>query len=80
VLAATPGVSVSAGATDSSGRPAVEISRVDQAGKTNVETFEDPKTGTTLESAWQQPGGEFDEDLYQSIRYTSAIPASPYQG
>jgi hypothetical protein len=78
VLAATPGVIVNTGAADSSGRPAVEISRTDTVGKTEVETFENPKTGATLESAWRQASGEFDEDLYLSISYTSAIPPSPY--
>lgn len=79
VLAATPSVIVKTGASDSSGRPAVEISRADTVGKTNVETFEDPKTGATRESAWVNPG-ETDEDLYLSITYTNTIPANPYQG
>jgi hypothetical protein len=80
VLAGTPGVQVRNGARDSAGRPAVEISRLDQVAKANVETFENPKTGATLESAWQEPGGEFLEDLYLSITYTNHIPANPYQG
>jgi hypothetical protein len=80
VLADTPGVQVKNGATDSAGRPAVEISRLDQVAKANVETFENPKTGATLESAWQEPNGEFLEDLYLSITYTNHIPANPYQG
>jgi hypothetical protein len=80
VLADTPGVTVKNGARDSAGRPAVEISRVDQVAKANVETFENPKTGATLESAWQEPNGEFIEDLYLSITYTNHIPANPYQG
>ncbi|HEY0934439.1 MAG TPA: hypothetical protein VGD91_11920 [Trebonia sp.] len=80
VLAATPGVTVKPGAADSSGRPAVEISRVDTVGKTDVQTFENPKTGATLESAWRQASGAFDEDLYLSISYTNVIPPDPYQG
>jgi hypothetical protein len=80
VLADTPGVRVKSGVTDSSGRPAVEISRVDQVAKADVETFENPKSGVTLESAWREPTGEFLEDLYLSISYTSHIPADPYQG
>jgi hypothetical protein len=80
VLADTPGVQVKNGATDSAGRPAVEISRLDQVAKANVETFENPKTGATLESAWLEPTGEFLEDLYLSISYTNHIPANPYQG
>jgi hypothetical protein len=79
VLADTPGVRVKNGARDSAGRPAVEISRVDQVAKANVETFENPKTGATLESAWAEPNGEFLEDLYLSITYTNHIPANPYQ-
>jgi hypothetical protein len=80
VLAATPGVTVKTGAIDSAGRPAVEISRVDQVSKADVETFENPRTGATLESAWLEPSGEFLEDLYQSISYSNHIPANPYQG
>ena len=80
VLAATPGVTVTRGAADSAGRPAIEISRVDQVAKDKVATFENPKTGATLESAWLEPSGELLEDLYQSISYTNRIPANPYQG
>jgi hypothetical protein len=80
VLADTPGVQVRTGATDSAGRPAVEISRVATFAKEKVETFENPRTGATLESAWLEPTGEFMEDLYLSISYTNQIPASPYQG
>jgi hypothetical protein len=79
VLADTPGVTVQTGAKVSSGRPATEISRYQAPGKTTVETFEDPATGVTLESAWRSPG-EFDEDLYLSTTYTNTIPADPYQG
>jgi hypothetical protein len=80
VLADTPGVQVKSGVTDSAGRPAVEISRVASFAKENVETFENPRTGATLESAWLEPTGEFIEDLYLSISYTNQIPANPYQG
>jgi hypothetical protein len=80
VLADTPGVQVKSGVTDSAGRPAVEISRVATFSKENVETFENPRTGATLESAWLEPTGEFLEDLYLSISYTNQIPANPYQG
>jgi hypothetical protein len=79
VLANTPGVTVKSRATDSAGRPAVEISRVDQVAKVRVETFENPKTGATLESAWMEPSGEFLEDLYLSITYTNHIPPNPYK-
>jgi hypothetical protein len=80
VLADTPGVRVRTGVTDSAGRPAVEISRVATFSKENAETFENPKTGATLESAWLEPTGELLEDLYLSITYTNQIPANPYQG
>jgi hypothetical protein len=79
VLAATPGVTVKTGAVDSKGRPAVEISRVDTMAKTDVETFENPLTGGTLESAWKS-SGELDEDLYLSTTYTNTIPPDPYKG
>jgi hypothetical protein len=78
VLADTPGVTVQTSAKDSAGRPATEISRYDAASKTNVETFENPATGATLESAWRSPGS-FDEDLYLSTTYTNNIPANPYE-
>jgi hypothetical protein len=77
VLAATPGVVVNQDAKDSSGRPAVEISRPDTDGYTDIEAFEDPTTGATLETTWIG-FGELDEDLYQSITYTDTIPPDPY--
>jgi hypothetical protein len=80
VLADTPGVQVRTGVTDSAGRPAIEISRVSTSYREKVETFENPKTGATLESAWIEPSGELLEDLYLSISYTNHIPADPYQG
>jgi hypothetical protein len=80
VLAATPGMTVRTGATDSSGHPATEISRLDPVGGDTVEVFVNPANGATLESAWVGPGTSFAEDLYQSVRYTSTIPADPYQG
>jgi hypothetical protein len=79
VLAATPGVIVKTGAVDSKGRPAVEISRVDTVAKTDVQTFEDPQTGGTLESAWTSAGG-LDEDLYLSTTYSNTVPPDPYKG
>jgi hypothetical protein len=79
VLAATPGVTVATGAHDSSGRAATEISRRDSVAGDIVETFEDPATGQTRESAWVGPGTTFSEDLYQSITYRNTIPPNPYQ-
>ncbi|HEX4830603.1 MAG TPA: hypothetical protein VH478_05865 [Trebonia sp.] len=79
VLAATPGVDVRTGVRDSSGRPATEISRFDAGIDETPETFEDPATGTTLESAWDGPYGTFSEDLYQSVRFAGVIPPDPYK-
>jgi hypothetical protein len=79
VLAGTPGVQVKADATDSSGRPAVEISRFEAWSKQEVEAFEDAKTGATLESAWVGPSGNYAEDLYPSVTYTNTAPADPYK-
>ncbi len=78
VLADTPGVTVKTGVTDSARRPAVEISRNSTWDNERVETFENPRTGATLESAWVEPWGEVLEDLYLSISYTSHLPANPY--
>jgi hypothetical protein len=79
VLASTPGVVVNPHAHDSAGRPAIEISRTDTFGQANVMTFENAKTGTTLETASQLPDEGLNEDLYLSISYSNSIPANPYQ-
>ena len=64
VLAAVPGVTVNPSARDSAGRPAVEISRVDNSGlprgKSNgiiYATYESPATGAVLESTVTYPPG-----------------------
>jgi hypothetical protein len=81
VLAATPGVVVSTGVKDSSGRPATEISRsTSPLAGDKAEVFEDPATGATLESAWSSNAGGFYEDLYLKITYTNTIPPDPYTG
>jgi len=79
VLADTPGVQVKTDATDSSGRPAVEISRYEAWSKQEVEAFEDAKTGATLESAWVGPSANYAEDLYLSVTYTNTVPPDPYK-
>jgi hypothetical protein len=64
VLAAVPGVTVNPSAHDSTGRPAVEISRTDSSGlpggksdKITYATYENPATGVTLESTITYPPG-----------------------
>jgi hypothetical protein len=79
VLAATPGVQVKSDATDSSGRPAVEISCFEAWSKQEVESFEDAKTGATLESAWVGPTANYAEDLCLSVTYTATVAPDPYE-
>jgi hypothetical protein len=64
VLASVPGVTVNASARDSAGKPAVEISRVDNSGLPGGKsdgigyaTYEDPATGAVLESTVTYPPG-----------------------
>ena len=85
VLAGTPGVVVRTHAHDMSGRPATEISRVDNPAGETTSTFENPATGTVLESLFVTPPskstgatGENDYDLYQSITSSNTLPANPY--
>jgi hypothetical protein len=85
VLAATPGVTVRTHTRDLGGRPATEISRVDNPEGETTSTFEDPATGAVLESLFVTPAskatgatGSTDYDLYQSITSSGTLPASPY--
>ena len=85
VLAATPGVVVKQGVTDSDGRPAIEISRADTTDTAVYATFENPSTGATLETLVTVPykgaaqgGGGYYRDMYQTVTYSSAIPPNPY--
>jgi len=80
VLAATPGVIVKTGTTDSAGRSATEISRFDAVADMEYDTFEDPATGATLQSVYSIPHdiNGYGSDLYQSITYTNSIPPNPY--
>jgi hypothetical protein len=64
VLAAVPGVTVNPSARDRTGRPAVEISRVDHSGLPGGKsdgviyaTYESPATGAVLESTVTYPPG-----------------------
>jgi hypothetical protein len=80
VLADTPGVQVRAGATDGLGRAAVEISRYESAARVDEETFEDPQTGATLETAFvYRADGTEGTDLYLSVSGSSTLPPDPYQ-
>ncbi len=80
VLAATPGVRVDSHARDDLGRPAVEISRTATATGIEDQTFEDPKTGAVLETAFIDPDGTKGTDLYQPVTSSRTVPPNPYQG
>ena len=85
VLAGTPGVTVRTHTRDLGGRPATEISRVDNPEGETTSTFEDPGTGTVLESLFVTPPnratgatGSTDYDVYQSITSSNTLPGNPY--
>lgn len=80
VLAETPGVQVRTGTTDALGRAAVEISRYDSAARVDEQTFEDPRDGTVLETAFSyQAEGTEGTDLYLSVTGSNTLPPNPYQ-
>jgi hypothetical protein len=75
VLAATPGVTVKTGTTDTAGQPAIEISRSDSfAGEES--TFESPGTGAVLEQDFTDVGPA----LYAGVTGYPTPPANPYRG
>jgi hypothetical protein len=75
VLAATPGVTVKTGTTDTAGQPAIEISRSDSfAGEES--TFESPGTGAVLEQDFADVGPA----LYAGVTGYATPPANPYRG
>jgi hypothetical protein len=75
VLAATPGVTVKSGTTDTAGQPAIEISRSDSfAGEES--TFESPETGAVLEQDFTDVGPA----LYAGVTGYATPPANPYRG
>jgi hypothetical protein len=101
VLAAVPGVTVDRSARDSIGRSAVEISRTDNSGLPGGKsdgityaTYENPATGTVLETTVTYPPGSdvvtpqdphgygtiTDTTVYLRINWKNAIPADPYGG
>jgi hypothetical protein len=79
VLAATPGVRVESHARDDFGRPAVEISRTATATGIEDQTFENPKTGAVLETAFTYQDGTKATDLYLSVTSRSTLPTNPYR-
>jgi hypothetical protein len=85
VLAATPGVLVDSSAHDSTGRPAIEVSRTTSNGFDIPETFQDPGTGSVLETAFTYPAHDGQvktpdgSDVYLSVTRTDSPPtANPY--
>ncbi len=76
VLAATPGVTVKTGTTDSTGRPAIEISRYDSVAHEEATTFESPSTGAVLEQDYSDAG----TDVYAAVTGYATPPANPYSG
>jgi hypothetical protein len=88
VIAATPGVMVSAHARDSLGRAAVEISRYDRQANYTEAIFEAPDGTRVLETSSitpprpaqeglpAQPGSTL-SDTYLSYSYTNTRPATP---
>ena len=79
VLADTPGVRVNSHATDDLGRAAVEISRTATATGIKDQTFENPKTGAVLETAFAYPDGTKGTDLYLSVTSRDTVPPNPYR-
>ncbi|HET7015617.1 MAG TPA: hypothetical protein VFI65_16990 [Streptosporangiaceae bacterium] len=92
VLAATPGVIVSAHAHDSIGRPAVEISRFDRAANYTEAIFESPDASRVLETVSIHPptkpanglpgeAGYSLNDTYVKVTWHNTRPTKdPYKG
>ena len=78
-VAATRGVRVDDHARDDLGRPAVEISRTATATGIEDQTFENPKTGAVLETAFIFKDGTKGTDLYLSVTSSSTVPPNPYR-
>ena len=58
----------------------MEISRYESAARVDEETFEDPQTGATLETAFvYQAEGTEGTDLYLSVTGSNTLPPDPYQ-
>jgi hypothetical protein len=87
VLAATPGVQVNSHATDSRGRPAVEISRYDPQAKYTEVVFEAPDATKVLETSSLEPATPAQNglpgekayqlsDTYLSITWSATRPSA----
>ena len=79
VLADTAGVRVNSHTSDGLGRAAVEISRTATATGIEDQTFENPKTGAVLETAFFYPDGTKGTDLYLSVSSRDTVPPNPYR-
>jgi hypothetical protein len=79
VLADRPGVRVNSHTSDDLGRAAVEISRTATATGIKDQTFENPKTGAVLETAFVYPDGTKGTDLYLSVTSRDTVPPNPYR-
>jgi len=73
------GVRVDSHARDDLGRPAVEISRTATATGIEDQTFENPKTGAVLETAFAYQDGTEGTDLYLSMTSRDTVPPNPYR-
>jgi hypothetical protein len=72
-------VRVNSHARDDLGRAAVEISRTATATGIEDQTFENPKSGTVLETAFVYQDGTKGSDLYLSVTSSRTVPPNPYQ-
>lgn len=87
VLAATPGIKVNSHATDSRGRPAVEISRYDSSAHYTEAVFEAPDASRVLETSSLEPATPAQNglpgekayqlsDTYLSITWSATRPSA----
>ena len=64
-------------------RPSTQISRVRRAiarpSTGEDQTFENPKTGAVLETAFVYPDGTKGTDLYLSVTSRDTVPPNPYR-
>jgi hypothetical protein len=83
VLASTPGMTVNSHATDSLGRPSVQISRTDNAEGEVTSVFEDPAGAGVHEMLFTYPAqgsqpGSQSSDVFLSTTRTDTFPPNPY--